>query len=247
MRFFVELSYDGSPWHGWQEQSNAATVQGEIEQKLSVVLKTDIKIVGSGRTDAGVHCMQQYFHLDYDSFIDNETFLYKINSFLPESISIKRIVRVKEDSHARFDAICRTYQYIITRKKDPFTVNRALPFFKDLNVPKMNKACEKLVGEKDFQCFSKVKTDVNTFVCNIFDAQWVDNDSRLIFTISANRFLRGMVRAIVGTMLEVGTNKLTLKQFEKIIELRDRKIAGPAVEPFGLYLVKVSYPNEIFV
>jgi len=246
MRFFFEISYNGTNYHGWQNQLNAIGVQQIVEHALSKLLREKVEIVGSGRTDTGVHCKQQFFHVDTEKEFSKETFLIRLNSFLPKDITIADIRSVKPQAHARYDARERTYEYKITRVKDSFLDGFAFYFFRSLDIQTMNKAATLLVGMHDFQCFSKVKTDVNHFDCDIKRAQWNQKGDLLVFTIVANRFLRGMVRAIVGTLLDVGTGKISVQDFERIIQSKDRKRAGMNVPPEGLYLMSVKYPASIF-
>lgn len=247
MRFFFEIAYNGKSYNGWQNQQNGIGVQSVVEDSLSKLLREPIKIVGSGRTDTGVHCEQQFFHADIQSEFDKDTLLLKLNSFLPKDIFIASVRRVKADASARYDALERTYHYHITRKKNPFLDGLAWHYFKDVDVDAMNKAALLLMGEHDFECFSKVKTDVNHFLCDIKKANWKEEGDILVFRITANRFLRGMVRAIVGTLLDIGTGKSSLKDLQKILESRDRRKAGANVPSHGLYLVAVKYPSGIFI
>jgi len=247
MRYFFEISYSGTNYHGWQYQKNATGVQEVVENALSKLLREKISIVGSGRTDTGVHCIQQFFHADIEKKFDRGHVLQRLNAFLPADIVIKSILMVKPDAHARYDARTRVYEYRITRVKDPFLIDRAFYFFRDLDVPTMNRAAALLRGRHDFQCFSKVKTDVNHFICEVMQVGWNQKGELLVFTIAANRFLRGMVRAIVGTLLEVGTGKISIKEFQEIIQSKDRKRAGMNVPAEGLYLTKVKYPNKIYL
>lgn len=247
MRYFFEIAYHGAHYAGWQSQANAVGVQTVVEEALSKLLRTPISIVGSGRTDTGVHCEQQFFHADIDKPLEPESFQWKLNSFLPRDISIQSIRPVKADAHARFSATERAYQYKITLVKNPFLQGLAMHYFKSLDVPTMNKAAALLVGEHDFTSFSKVKTDVNNFICTIKRAEWKQEGTLLVFSISANRFLRGMVRATVGTLLDVGTGKISVKEFQAVVDSRDRKKAGANVAPEGLYLMKVKYPSSIFM
>ena len=247
VRYFFEITYNGSNYNGWQSQKNGIGVQTIVEDALSVLLQEQLKIVGSGRTDTGVHCEQQYFHVDVKNSFDSESFLIKFNSFLPKDISISSIRKVKADANARYDAVERTYRYQITRKKNPFLNGLAWHFFKPVSVEAMNKAAALLMGEHDFQCFSKVNTDVNHFLCDIKKATWKQEGDKLEFTITANRFLRGMVRAIIGTLLDIGTGKNSMKDLQHILQSRDRKKAGANVPAHGLYLTKVKYPAEVFI
>jgi tRNA pseudouridine38-40 synthase len=247
MRYFFEIAYNGTSYNGWQSQHNAVGVQTIVENALSKLLREDIKIVGSGRTDSGVHCEQQFFHADIQHVFDFDSLLLKLNSFLPKDIVISSIRKVKPEASARYDATERTYRYEITRKKNPFLDGLAWHFFKTVDVDAMNKAADLLLGEHDFECFSKVKTDVNHFLCTIKRASWKEEGDMLTFTITANRFLRGMVRAIVGSLLDVGTGKSSVKQLQQILQSRDRKKAGANVPSMGLYLTKVKYPSEVFL
>jgi len=245
-RYFFEISYLGTPYSGWQSQNNATGVQSIVEKALSTILRSTTAVVASGRTDAGVHCAQQFFHADIDKAFDSEKLIVQLNSFLPRFIAIRAIRKVKPDASARYDAIERSYEYKITRVKDPLQVGYAYYYFKSLDVRAMNKAAKLLLGTHDFQCFSKVKTDVNHFVCTIKSAKWNQKGNSLVFKIVANRFLRGMVRGIVGTLLDVGSGKYTVTDFARIIKSRDRSNAGMNVPPEGLYLMRVKYPKSIF-
>jgi len=247
MRYFFEISYNGTCYHGWQNQANAIGVQQVVENALSKLLREKIEIVGSGRTDTGVHCIQQFFHADIQSRFDPDSFLVRLNSFLPKDIAIQQIKRVKPEAHARYAAFERSYEYKITQVKNPFLTGYAYYFFKEVDVALMNQAATWLHGIRDFECFSKVKTDVNNFTCDIKKARWNQKSGLLVFDITANRFLRGMVRAIVGTLLEVGSGKISVDEFEGIIKSKDRKQAGMNVPPEGLYLKEVKYPETIFI
>jgi tRNA pseudouridine38-40 synthase len=247
MRFFFEIAYNGKNYNGWQSQNNAIGVQAVVEEALSKLLRDKIKIVGSGRTDTGVHCEQQFFHSDIEKQVEPDQLLLRLNSLLPRDIAISSIRKVKPSASARYDAIERIYRYEITRKKNPFLEGLAWHYFKPADIQTMNRAAALLVGEHDFECFSKVKTDVNHFLCEIKKAEWKQEGDRLYFTIAANRFLRGMVRAIVGTLLDTGTGKISLKDFQAILQSRDRKQAGANVPSHGLYLMKVKYPSGIFI
>lgn len=247
MRFFFEIAYNGKNYSGWQSQLNAIGVQAVVEETLSKMFRASLKIQGSGRTDTGVHCEQQFFHVDIDKDFEEAGMVQKLNSFLPRDIAIRSIRKVKPDANARHSALDRTYQYRITTKKNPFLEGLAWHYFKVIDVPAMNNAAEILLGEHDFECFSKVKTDVNHFLCEIKKAEWKRDEDRMEFTITANRFLRGMVRAVVGTLLDVGTGKIHMKEFQAIIHSKDRKRAGANVPAYGLYLTKVKYPPHVFI
>jgi tRNA pseudouridine38-40 synthase len=218
-----------------------------VEDGLAKLTGEKIEIIGSGRTDTGVHCEQQFFHADIKKDIVLQDFQHRLNVLLPKDISIQSIRKVKPEASARFDAIARTYHYRITLRKNPLLDGLALHYFKSADVSTMNKAAALLLGEHDFQCFSKVKTNVNHFLCDITKAEWKQKDDQLEFIITANRFLRGMVRAVVGTLLDIGTGKMAVKDFQVIINSKDRKKAGQNVPPEGLYLTKVKYPSSIFL
>jgi tRNA pseudouridine38-40 synthase len=247
MRYFFEISYHGKNYAGWQSQSNALGIQSVLENALSKILRMPVRIVGSGRTDAGVHCIQQFFHADIEKSFNRFDLNARLNSFLPSDIAISRIVPVKPDAHARYSAIERTYYYKITTEKSPLLQGLAFYVFKSLDIQTMNKAASLLVGVHDFTSFSKVKTDVNHFICKVKSAEWKVKGQNMMFTIKANRFLRGMVRALVGTLLDVGTGKTSIQEFRNIVHNRDRRGAGSNVPPYGLYLAQVKYPRNIFL
>ncbi|GIJ93301.1 tRNA pseudouridine synthase A [Capnocytophaga stomatis] len=246
MRYFIEFSYNGKNYHGWQNQPHSVSVQEVMEKSLSTLLRTQIEIVGAGRTDSGVHALQMFAHFDFENPIDNQL-VYKLNAFLPKDIAIHKIHRVKDDAHARFDAIKRTYEYHICTKKDAFRYESSMYVNLPLDVQKMEEAAKLLFKYIDFQCFSKSNTDVKTYNCKIYEAFWKQEESLLIFTISADRFLRNMVRAIVGTLIDVGLGKISLLDFQKIIESKNRCRAGASVPACGLFLKKVEYPENIFL
>lgn len=248
LRYFIELSYHGKNYHGWQIQPNEISVQETIEQALSILLKQPITVVGCGRTDAGVHASQFFLHFDIENPVDKEKLKFRLNSFLPEDIAIFQIIKVKDDAHARFDAVSRSYRYQISLIKDVFNTDLSLKLHEaDLDLDQMNKAAELMMKYDDFKCFSRSKTDVKTYQCDISNASWNKEEDKLIFCITANRFLRNMVRAIVGTLLEVGMNKMNLDQFKNVIESRDRTKAGASVKAKGLYLTQIDYPKHIFM
>ncbi|MDY8134376.1 tRNA pseudouridine(38-40) synthase TruA [Aquimarina sp. 2201CG5-10] len=246
MRYFLELSYNGTPYHGWQRQPNAISVQEVLEESLSTLLRLKINIVGAGRTDTGVHARQIMAHFDYDNELNTDQLKYKLNSILPPEISVQKVYEVMDEAHARFDAISRSYEYHITLAKDPFAINRSYYFKKELDVDAMNEAAKLLLNYTNFKCFSKSKTDVKTYNCTITEAIWEKQENQLIFKISANRFLRNMVRAIVGTLIEIGENKLKVIDLERIIKSEDRGQAGYSVPAHGLYLTSVEYPKTIY-
>lgn len=247
MRYFFEITYDGRNYSGWQTQHNATGVQQVIEHALSTLESKPMKTTGSGRTDAGVHCVQQFFHADFEGPVKAGPFMHRLNSFLPRDIAIRSIRKVRSDADARRDAIRRTYEYHLTLIKDPLMNGYALHYFKPLDFKLMNSAATMLLGEQDFQCFSKVKTDVNHFICRVTKARWSRKKDAAVFTITANRFLRGMVRSVVGTMLMVGSKECSLADFKNILQSHDRRKAGPNVAPYGLYLKEVRYPHSIFI
>lgn len=246
VRFFMDISYKGTNFNGWQIQPNGVTVQEEVEKALSTILQTETAIVGSGRTDAGVHATQQVAHFDVKA-IDTIKLAFKLNSFLGEDISINGIRQVKEDVSARFEASSRTYHYHLHQKKNPFKKGFSYHFKPELDINQINSACEIIKGWQNFECFSKVHTEVNHFNCEIFDAKWEQHGTNHLFIISANRFLRGMVRAVVGTLIDIGLGKTTLSDFKQILASNDRSKAGRAVPPEGLYLQEVIYPKDIYV
>lgn len=246
MRYFFEISYDGTNYHGWQSQSNAIGIQTIVENCISKLTRAETKITASGRTDTGVHCEQQFFHADV-SATDIHGLLFRMNAMLPPDIVIHSIRPVKPDAHARYDAVLRSYQYRMVLTKNAFARDRAWYFFKPLDVQTMNMAAALLVGKHDFTSFSKVNTDVKHFICEIREARWDVGSDKLEFSISSNRFLRGMVRAIVGTLIDVGLGRTSPDEFSRIIGSKNRKEAGQNVPSYGLYLTKVVYPQSIFL
>ncbi len=244
MRYFLELSYDGTPYHGWQRQPNAISVQEVLEDSLSTILRMKTEIVGAGRTDTGVHAKQIMAHFDCVNKLDTEDFTYKLNSILPAEIAIQSVYEVTEDAHARFDATSRSYEYCINFVKDPFVINKSYYLKKSLDLDLMNKAAKLLLNYTNFRCFSKSKTDVKTYNCTITKAVWEKSEDKIVFKISANRFLRNMVRAIVGTLIEIGQYKLDLEDLIDIIKSEDRSRSGYSVPAHGLYLTKVEYPEK---
>lgn len=243
MRYFLILDYNGTNFCGWQRQPGQDTIQERIERALSTLLKTEIEIVGAGRTDTGVHARNYVAHFDSDT--DNlhtdTDFLYRLNCILPFDICIQRIARVHPDAHARFDATRRTYKYYVTTRKDVFGYQFA-ERVRNLNIDAMNAAAAKLLKYTDFTSFSKLNTDVKTNNCTIYDAHWDSADGEMLFTITANRFLRNMVRAIVGTLFDVGYGKLSTDDFCRIIEAKDRGQAGTSAPAKALFLEKIEYP-----
>ena len=247
-RFFIEIAYHGANYHGWQVQDNAITVQELIDKALSTLLRKRITTLGCGRTDTGVHAKQLFAHFDCLETDINEQYnqlLKGLNALLPKDIAIKEIFRVPSDFHARFDAISRSYEYHIHFHKDPFLNGLSWQLRDKPDVIAMNKAAEIMMEYRDFSCFSKSHTQVMTNNCEIYNAEWkwLGND-RLVFYITANRFLRNMVRAIVGTLIEIGLNKKNIESIRTTIESKDRSVAGVSVPACGLYLTEVKYPNK---
>lgn len=243
-RYFIELAYDGSGFHGWQIQPGAPSVQEELNRALSTVLRETVSVVGAGRTDTGVHASFYVAHFDLrEPLASPEQLVYKLNRITGKAIAISRIYRVPADWHARFSALSRTYKYYIDKQKNPFTCRYAWKVFPLPDVRKMNEACRILFDYTDFTSFSKLHTDVKNNCCTLMEAHWEETDTQLIFTIRANRFLRNMVRAIVGTMLEVGQGKLSLEGLRKIIESKDRCQAGTSVPGHALFLYAIAYPE----
>ncbi len=245
MRYFLEIAYNGTNYCGWQKQPDENTIQQEIEHFLSTVLQQEIHTTGAGRTDTGVHASQMYVHFDVSEAINTRNFLYKANSFLPPDISVLNIYLVKDDDHTRFDAISREYEYRVSIKKDPFSITSAYQLKNFPDIELMNEAASSLLKYTNFQAFSKVRTEVKTFNCKVTKAEWTLKDDKLVFTISADRFLRNMVRAIVGTLLELGSGKITIEDFHAIIASKNRSNAGTSVPAHGLYLTKVIYPESV--
>lgn len=242
-RFFIQLAYNGKNYHGWQIQENAHTVQGEINEKLSLLLSKPMNVVGCGRTDTGVHAKEYYAHFELENFIfKTDELTDKLNNFLPKDIAIQSIFEVKPDMHARFSAVSRTYRYYISKKKNPFLQDISYYHHVPLNVTVMNKASLYLSDYKDFASFSKLHSQTKNNLCKIIDASWEETDEMLVFTITADRFLRNMVRAIIGTMLEIGKGKMEVSEIKNIIEKKDRSEAGVSVPADGLFLEKVEYP-----
>ena len=242
MRRFIQLSYDGAAYHGWQKQPNARSVQQTLQEALSTLLQTDIEVVGAGRTDAGVSARMMVAHFETDKACDNEQLVYKLNKLLPHDIAVQRIWEVPDEMHARFSASSRTYHYYIHTRKDPFVRQYSWLVTFPLDFARMNEAASRLPDFDDFTSFSKVNTDTKTNLCNVTEARWTrEGENTWRFTITANRFLRNMVRAIVGTLIEVGRGRMTVDEFCQVIEQRNRCSAGDSVPGHALFLVDVSY------
>lgn len=241
-RYFFEISYNGTPYYGWQQQVGQVSIQEVLQKELKKVFqKQEIEIVGCGRTDKGVHAKQFFFHVDFTYEIETENLAYKLNKMLSDSISVARIFSVKSDLHARFSAKKRTYRYFIHHQKDPFLSEFSTYFQHKVDISTMNEACLHLLGKQDFSSFAKIHTDVKTHICTVYHAQWIEQENQLIFEISADRFLRNMVRAIVGTMLDIGTKKIVPENLPVIIDQKNRSAASKSVSPNGLFLWKVEY------
>ncbi len=241
-RYFLELAYKGTHYHGWQEQINASTVQEHLNKALSILCRTPIETLGCGRTDTAVHATQFFAHFDSVDELAQTQFLFQLNAILPIDIVIHQLHRMNDDTHARYDATARTYQYFMHQQKNPFVNEYSWHRSYDFDLEKMNEACKYLFTHNDFSCFSKSNNQQKTNLCTIEQAIWIKHNDLVIFTITANRFLRGMVRAIVGTMLQVGTGKMSLDEFNRVLQLGDRKEAGASVPAHGLFLTKISYP-----
>ena len=248
-RYFIRLAYNGTHYNGWQVQDNAPTVQAVVNDAVSKIFRNEINVVGCGRTDTGVHARDFYIHFNLPYIIgehENQTLLKKLNGILPPDISMHELFPVKKEAHTRFDATARTYQYFISRKKDPFDQGFSWFVYGDIDIDKLNEAANILFDYTDFTSFSKVNTDTKTNNCKIHFAHWEEKGNMLIFTITADRFLRNMVRAIVGTLLDVGRGKNDLVGLKKIIESKNRSNAGYSVPAKGLFLTKVEYPENLF-
>lgn len=245
MRYFIELMYDGSRFHGWQSQDNSETIQEIIETGLRYKMCLVGRITGCGRTDAGVHATNFYAHFDHKTVFEPsqlESITFSLNRFLPFEIAVVRIFPVKDEAHARFDAISRTYKYSILLKKDAFLFRYSWLLQENLNLELMNETSKILLQYNDFTSFSKLHSDSRTNLCTLTHASWEQVNNQLIFTITADRFLRNMVRAIVGTVVEAGRGKLTMADFRTVIEAKNRSKAGVSVPASGLFLHNVSYP-----
>lgn len=248
MRYFLTLAYNGTSFHGWQRQPNATSVQQTLEEALTTLLRKPIAITGAGRTDTGVHAKEMMAHFEGDLSLEEEENLpYLLNRFLQEEIVIYRLDKVKADAHARFDATARTYEYHLGFQKNPFKQQLYYYFHQPVSLEKMSEAAQILLEYEDFEAFAKTHSDVKTFLCNVTRADWESTAEGAIFTITANRFLRNMVRAIVGTLLEIGTGKIEVADMHKIIQSKNRGEAGFSVPAAGLYLTEIQYPKSIYL
>jgi len=241
LRYFIEISYQGKNYHGWQIQPDANSIQEELNKAISTVLQETLSVVGAGRTDTGVHAEQMFAHFDTEKNLDTN-YVFKFNSLLPEDIVVLNIEKVTDEKHVRFDALARSYEYRVWLGRNPFLLESTWQLFhQKLDVEAMNEAADVLLEYEDFQAFSKVKTEVKTFNCTVTKAIWIQNENLLTFHITANRFLRNMVRAIVGTLVDVGKGKITKEDFRKIILSKDRSNAGLSVPARGLFLTEITY------
>jgi tRNA pseudouridine38-40 synthase len=249
IRYFIFISYKGTSYHGWQVQPNSVTVQKILDEALSVILNEKISTTGAGRTDAGVHAMFFCAHFDSISpdLITKGNLVFRLNQYLPSDISVNSLKMVVPDANARYSAISRTYKYYISRIKDPFSDNSSWYLHGKIDIKAMNEACEILIHYTDFTSFSRLHSGAKSNICKIFNAVWEESDEQLVFSIKADRFLRNMVRAIVGTMVEIGFGKMDIIEFEDIILAKDRCRAGKSAPAKGLFLVDIEYPEEIFI
>jgi tRNA pseudouridine38-40 synthase len=247
LRYFIEIAYNGSNYFGWQMQPKVISVQQALEEALSTLLRKEIKVVSAGRTDTGVHAKQLFAHFDHEKIDDSQQLVFRLNSFLSKDISVKNIIAVKDDAHARFNASVREYKYVVSLGKDPFSEGFAYQLHHRPNLDTMNEAAKLLLDYQDFQCFSRSNTDVKTYNCKVRKAIWEEDNNRLIFTIAADRFLRNMVRAIVGTLLDVGFGKTSIEEFHSILKSKNRVNAGASAPAQGLFLNKINYPESIFL
>lgn len=245
-RYFLEISYKGTAYSGFQTQENAVTVQSELEKAIAILQREAVSLTGSSRTDAGVHALQNYFHFDFSGVLHPQ-FVYKLNAILPSDIVLHKLIPVREEAHSRFDAIAREYKYFIYRAKDPFLQDRAYYFPYQLDIERMQSAAALLLEYQDFTSFSKRNTQVKTFQCRLERSEWKQEGACLVYHVKGNRFLRGMVRALTATMLKAGRGKISLDEFRAILEARDCTKASFAVPPHGLFLMNVHYPVDYFL
>lgn len=243
-RYFLEVAYKGTQYSGFQIQENATSIQQEVEKALAVFFREAFSLTGSSRTDGGVHALQNYFHFDYEDVISKRN-LYNINAILPPDIVLKDVYPVAPDAHCRFDALSREYRYYVYRTKDPFREDRAFFFPYTLDRAKMDAAAAILLTYQDFTAFSKRSTQVKTFLCTIHESAWYQEEDCLVYRVRANRFLRGMVRGLVGTMLQVGRGRISVEEFEAVIQGRDNQQADFSVPGHGLFLFRVYYPDSL--
>ena len=248
MRYFLELSYSGKAYNGWQIQNNAPSVKQTLPEALSTILRVPTGVVGAGRTDTGVHAARYVAHFDAECPLEEpQRFCYHLNAILPWDIAVQDVRRVRDDAHARFDAVEREYKYYVSPRKDPFRRDVAYQLIMPLDLDRMNEAAETLLGRQDFTSFSRLHSGNKTNICRVTRAQWREQDGCYVFTVAADRFLRNMVRAIVGTLLDVGRGKLSVEGFRAVIDGRDRALAGTSAPPQGLFLTRVDYPDDVYV
>lgn len=247
MRYFAELAYKGTSFNGWQRQSDAPSVQQALEDALATLLRMPVAITGAGRTDTGVHASYYVAHFDMPvETSDMATFLYHLNQILPHDVAVSSLTLVSDDAHARFNATAREYKYYIVSRKDPFRRETAWQYFVDLDIAQMNLAARSLLLADDFTTFSKLHSNNKTNICKVSEAVWTHGDGGLVFTIRADRFLRNMVRSIVGTLVDVGRGKIDAEEFARILAARDRSLASGSAPAQGLFLTDIRYPDEIF-
>ena len=248
-RYFLFLAYKGTNFHGWQIQPEAVTVQKILDNALSLILNEDISTTGAGRTDAGVHALVFCAHFDStkNDLVPDKKIIFRLNRLLPPDIAVKSLKKVHPDANARYSAVSRTYEYHVTRVKDPFSYGSSWFIHGNIDIEAMNEACRLLTKHSDFTSFSRLHSGAKTNICKIHSAEWKERDNILVFTIRADRFLRNMVRAIVGTMIETGFGRLDLQKFEEIIMAKDRCRAGKSAPAKGLFLTEIEYPDEIFI
>ena len=247
MRYFITFSYNGTDFHGSQTQPNGNTVQAEMEAAFATILREPVALTFAGRTDAGVHAEKMVAHFDWTKALP-ANMDGRLNRLLPDSIAVQAIQRVTDDAHARFDATSRTYHYRITTRKDPFTNQFRTRVAPGLDMKAMNEAARLLLGQQDFASFCRTHTDVKTTICDVREARWVqENEHEAYFVITADRFLRKMVRAVVGTLFEVGKGKMTADEFAQVIAAKDRCQAGHSAPAEGLALIEITYPNNIIL
>jgi tRNA pseudouridine38-40 synthase len=243
-RYFLEVAYKGTLYSGFQIQENATSIQEEVEKALAIFFRKTVALTGSSRTDTGVHAMQNYFHFDYQEIIDKKA-LYNINSILPTDIVLKEVHAVADDAHCRFDALSREYRYYIYRKKNPFLADRAWYFPYTIDREKLDAAAAIIPEYRDFTTFSKRNTQVKSFHCNVMDSVWEEGEDGLVYRVVANRFLRGMVRGLVGTMLQVGRGRLSVEEFAEVLRRKDNRLADFSAPGHGLFLFRVSFPDSM--
>ena len=250
MRYFIGLSYDGTAFHGWQAQKNAISIQKVLGDALSMMLREDISLTGCGRTDTGVHAREYFAHMDLEQDLSKAQvgkLVFKLNSYLGKDIAIHEIFQVQPKAHARFSASLRTYRYYVSLAKDPFLFNKSYYHYGPIDIDMMNRGAELIMKYSDFTSFSKVDSDTKTKICKISEARWERSGSLLVFTISADRFLRNMVRAIVGTLIDLGTGKMSLRELKLVVEAKNRSDAGDSVPACGLFLERVLYPEDLLL